>query len=210
MSTSGSSEACMLGGLAAKWRWRARQQQLGKPADKPNIVMGSNVQVVWEKFARYFEVEPKYIPIEPGRYILNGDLVAQAVDENTIAVVAILGTTFTGEYEPVQEIHDALDKVQQERGLDIDIHVDGASGAMIAPFLDPDFIWDFRLPRVKSINTSGHKYGLVYPGLGWVVWRTLLGPAGRPGVPGELPRRPDADVWSQLLEVREPGYCPIL
>ncbi len=172
VSTSGSSEACMLGGLAAKWRWRARQQQLGKSADRPNLVMGSNVQVVWEKFARYFEVEPKYIPITPGRYTLNGDLVAQAVDENTIAVVAILGTTFTGEYEPVQEIHDALDKVQQERGLDIDIHVDGASGAMIAPFLDQDFVWDFRLPRVKSINTSGHKYGLVYPGLGWIVWRS--------------------------------------
>jgi glutamate decarboxylase len=172
VSTIGSSEACMLGGLAAKWRWRARRQKAGKPADKPNMVMGTDVQVVWEKFARYFDVEPKYIPIEPGRYTINGEVVEKAVDENTIAVVGILGTTFTGEYEPIKEISAALDRVQKERGLDIDIHVDGASGGMIAPFLDPDFVWDFRLPRVKSISTSGHKYGLVYPGLGWVVWRT--------------------------------------
>jgi glutamate decarboxylase len=172
VSTIGSSEACMLGGLAAKWRWRAKRQKAGQPADKPNIVMSTGVQVVWEKFARYFDIEPKYIPIERDRYTLTGDVVQAGVDENTIAVVAILGTTFTGQYEPVKEINDTLDKVQKERGLDIDIHIDGASGAMVAPFLDPDFVWDFRLSRVKSISTSGHKYGLVYPGLGWVVWRT--------------------------------------
>jgi glutamate decarboxylase len=171
VSTIGSSEACMLGGLAAKWRWRAKRRKAGKPADKPNIIMGAGVQVVWKKFARYFDVEPKYVPMERGRYSLNGELVEQAADENTIAVVAVLGTSLTGEYEPVQEIHAALDKVQKQRGFDIDIHVDGASGAMVAPFLDQDFAWDFRLPRVKSISTSGHKYGLVYPGLGWVVWR---------------------------------------
>jgi glutamate decarboxylase len=172
VSTIGSSEACMLGGLAAKWRWRAKRQKAGQPADKPNIVMSTGVQVVWEKFARYFDIEPKYLPIERDRYTLTGDAVQEAVDENTIGVVAILGTTFTGQYDPVKEIHDALDKVQKERGLDLDIHIDGASGAMVAPFLDPDFVWDFRLSRVKSISTSGHKYGLVYPGLGWVVWRT--------------------------------------
>jgi glutamate decarboxylase len=170
-STTGSSEACMLGGLAAKWRWRRRRKALGKPADKPNIVMGTDVQVVWEKFARYFDVAPKYIPMEGNRFIIDGETVARAVDENTIAVIAIMGATFTGQYENVEEISKALDDVQTRTGLDIDIHVDGASGGFIAPFIQPDLVWDFRLPRVKSINTSGHKYGLVYPGVGWVVWR---------------------------------------
>ena len=171
VATIGSSEAVMLGGLAMKWRWRLRRQQTGLPTDRPNLVMGENVQVVWEKFCRYFDVEPRYIPVEPGRYITGAADVACAVDENTIGVCAILGTTFTGEFEPVAEICEALDKIQAGRGWDIPVHVDAASGGFVAPFLYPHLKWDFRLPRVCSINVSGHKYGLVYPGLGWVLWR---------------------------------------
>jgi glutamate decarboxylase len=171
VATIGSSEAVMLGGLAMKWRWRLRRQQAGLPADRPNLVMGENVQVVWEKFCRYFDVEPRCIPVEPGRYITRAEDVTRAVDENTIGVCAILGTTFTGEFEPVAEISDALDRIQADRGWDIPIHVDAASGGFVAPFLYPHLKWDFRLPRVCSINVSGHKYGLVYPGLGWVIWR---------------------------------------
>jgi len=129
------------------------------------------VQVVWEKFCRYFDVEPRYIPVEPGRYITRPEDVARAVDENTIGVCAILGTTFTGEFEPVAEINAVLDQVQASHGWDIPIHVDAASGGFVAPFLYPHLKWDFRLPRVCSLNVSGHKYGLVYPGLGWVLWR---------------------------------------
>jgi glutamate decarboxylase len=171
VATIGSSEAVMLGGLALKWRWRAHRRNAGLPADRPNIVMGESVQVVWEKFARYFDVEPRYIPVEKGRYVLTPEDVARAVDENTIGVCAILGSTFTGEFEPVEEISEALDRVQAEQGWDIPIHVDAASGGFVAPFLYPHLRWDFRLPRVASINVSGHKYGLVYPGLGWVLWR---------------------------------------
>ena len=170
-ATIGSSEAVMLGGLAMKWIWRKRQQKAGRPADRPNLVMGENVQVVWEKFARYFDVEPRYIPVEKGRYVTSGEDVARAVDENTIGVCAILGTTFTGEFEPIEEISQALDAVQAKHGWDIPIHIDAASGGFVAPFLYPHLKWDFRLPRVTSINVSGHKYGLVYPGLGWVLWR---------------------------------------
>jgi glutamate decarboxylase len=133
--------------------------------------MGANVQVCWEKFCRYWDVEPRIVPMEGDRYHLDGPTAAAVVDENTIGVVAILGSTFDGSYEPVAEISAALDEVQTRTGIDVPIHVDGASGAMIAPFLDPDLEWDFRLPRVVSINTSGHKYGLVYPGVGWVLWR---------------------------------------
>jgi glutamate decarboxylase len=171
VATIGSSEAVMLGGLALKWRWRARRCGAGLPADRPNIVMGESVQVVWEKFARYFDVEPRYLPVEQGRYVLTPEAVAGAVDENTIGVCAILGSTFTGEFEPVEAISDALDRVQASTGWDIPIHVDAASGGFVAPFLYPHLRWDFRLPRVASINVSGHKYGLVYPGLGWVLWR---------------------------------------
>ncbi|MEU8798824.1 glutamate decarboxylase [Spirillospora sp. NPDC048819] len=170
-STTGSSEAAMLGGLALKRRWRARRLAAGKPADRPNLVMGVNVQVCWEKFANYFEVEPRYVPMEGGRYHLGAPEAVQLCDENTIGVVAVLGSTFDGSYEPVAEIASALDDLERRTGLDVPIHVDGASGAMVAPFLDPDLRWDFRLPRVASINTSGHKYGLVMPGVGWAVWR---------------------------------------
>ncbi|MCW2497457.1 glutamate decarboxylase [Jatrophihabitans sp.] len=168
-STTGSSEACMLGGMALKRRWRARVGD--DPARKPNLVMGANVQVCWEKFCRYWDVEPRVVPMDGDRFHLDAASAAAAVDEDTIGVVAILGSTFDGSYEPIAEIAAALDEVQRTRGIDVPIHVDGASGGMIAPFLDEELVWDFRLPRVASINTSGHKYGLVYPGVGWVLWR---------------------------------------
>ena len=165
-STTGSSEACMLAGMAFKRRW----SKLGRTG-KPNLVMGANVQVCWEKFCEYWEVEPRLVPMDGDTFHLTADRAVAECDENTIGVVAILGSTFDGSYEPVAEIAAALDEYQAKTGFDIPIHVDGASGAMIAPFLDTDLVWDFRLPRVASINTSGHKYGLVYPGVGWVVWR---------------------------------------
>jgi glutamate decarboxylase len=172
VSTIGSSEAVMLAGLALKWRWRQRMQAQGKASDRPNMIMGSNVQVVWEKFCRYWDVEPRYLPMEKGRYVITPEQVVNAADENTIGVVAILGTTYTGEFEPIKEIHDALVQLNADKGWEVPLHVDGASGAFVAPFLHPELEWDFRLPLVKSINASGHKYGLVYPGVGWVMWRS--------------------------------------
>ncbi|MUL81277.1 MULTISPECIES: glutamate decarboxylase [unclassified Mycolicibacterium] len=171
VSTIGSSEAVMLAGLALKWRWRARVGDAWK-GRTPNLVMGSNVQVVWEKFCRYFDVEPRYLPMEEGRYVITPEQVLDAVDENTIGVVAILGTTYTGELEPIAEICAALDTLAQDKGLDVPVHVDAASGGFVVPFLHPELEWDFRLPRVVSINVSGHKYGLTYPGIGFVVWRS--------------------------------------
>src|SRR5215468_11407736 len=170
-STTGSSEACMLGGMALLWRWRARRRAAGLDASAPNLVMGSNVQVCWEKFCRYWEVEPRYVPMVPGRYHLGAAEAAALCDENTIGVVAILGSTMDGSYEPVAGISAELDALAAGGGPDVPVHVDGASGGFIAPFLQPDIEWDFRVPRVASINTSGHKYGLVYPGVGWIVWR---------------------------------------
>jgi glutamate decarboxylase len=172
-STIGSSEACMLGGMALKWKWRARMKEKGKPTDKPNLVMGTNVQVCWEKFCRYWDVEARQAPIENGRFRLNGEEAVKLCDENTIGVVSVLGTTFTGEYEPVAEINDALEALNTKTGWQIPIHVDAASGGFVAPFLQADLNWDFRLKWVKSINASGHKYGLVYPGVGWIIWRDL-------------------------------------
>jgi glutamate decarboxylase len=174
VSTIGSSEAVMLGGLAMSWRWR---KKVGDGKDgwrqrKPNLVLGSNVQVVWEKFCRYFDVEPRYLPVEEGRYVITPEQVVEAVDEDTIGVVGILGTTFTGELEPIAEICAALDQLAAGGGPDVPVHVDAASGGFVVPFLHPDVIWDFRLPRVVSINVSGHKYGLTYPGIGFVVWRS--------------------------------------
>jgi glutamate decarboxylase len=171
VSTIGSSEAVMLGGLALKWRWRQRMGS-GWRGRTPNLVMGSNVQVVWEKFCRYFDVEPRYLPMEEGRYVITPEQVVDAVDEDTIGVVAILGTTYTGELEPIDEICAALDKLAADGGVDVPVHVDAASGGFVVPFLHPGLKWDFRLPRVVSINVSGHKYGLTYPGIGFVVWRS--------------------------------------
>ncbi|MDQ6930334.1 MAG: glutamate decarboxylase, partial [Candidatus Eremiobacteraeota bacterium] len=169
-STTGSSEAAMLGGLALKWKWRAKMAAQGKPADRPNLVTGP-VQVCWHKFARYFDVEIREVPIERDRLSMSPGEVLKYVDENTIGVVPTFGVTFTCQYEPVEQIADALDKLEKETGLDIPIHVDAASGGFIAPFMHPDIKWDFRIPRVRSINTSGHKYGLAPLGVGWIVWR---------------------------------------
>jgi glutamate decarboxylase len=171
-STVGSSEACMLGGLALKRRWQQRRRAAGLPADRPNMVFGANVQVVWEKFVRYWDVECRIVPAEGEVFHLTADRMLPYVDENTIGVVPILGSTYDGCYEPVHEIAAALDGLAASGGPDVPIHVDAASGGFVAPFIQPDMpAWDFRLPRVASISSSGHKYGLVYPGVGWVVWR---------------------------------------
>lgn len=169
--TIGSSEAIMLGLLAHKWTWRQRREKEGKPADKPNIVMGADVHTVWEKFARYFDVELKLIPLTRDHYTITARDVAQEVDENTIAVGAVIGTTFTGQMDPIKEINDLLVDIKKTKGWDIPIHVDGASGGFVVPFIFPDMEWDFRLEQVKSINVSGHKYGLVYPGVGWIIFK---------------------------------------
>ncbi|MGP8022414.1 MAG: glutamate decarboxylase [Methanobacterium sp.] len=170
-ATIGSSEAIMLGLLAHKWTWRERRKAEGKDCDKPNIVMGADVHTVWEKFARYFDVELKLIPLREDLYTITADDVAEEIDENTIAVGAVIGTTFTGQMDPIKEINDMLINIKDDKGWDIPIHVDGASGGFIAPFLYPDLLWDFRLEQVKSINVSGHKYGLVYPGVGWIIFK---------------------------------------
>ncbi len=170
-ATVGSSEACMLAGLAHKWNWRQARLAAGKDASRPNMVTGGNVQIVWKKFLRYFDVEPRIVPLKPGNYRLTAEELDKYVDENTIAVVAIAGQTFTGEDDDIQEIHDWLDDYQARTGINIPMHIDGASGGFVNPFLYPDYKWDFRLPRVMSINASGHKYGLVPPGLGWIIFR---------------------------------------
>lgn len=168
-STVGSSEAAMLGGLAMKMRWRAERKP--KPGAQPNLVMGINVQVCWEKFCRYWDVEPRFVPMNRDRLHLGVDEAVALCDENTIGVIGILGSTYDGSYEPIEQLAAALDAYEASTGLNIPIHVDGASGGFVAPFLQPDLRWDFTIPRVVSINASGHKFGLVYPGIGWVLWR---------------------------------------
>ncbi len=168
-SAIGSSEACMLAGMAAKWRWRARREARGEPTDRPNMVCGP-VQVVWHKFAKYWDIEMREVPMSHGHFCMTAQDVLDRVDENTILVMATFGVTYTGEYEPVAEIAAALDRYQAETGIDVDMHVDGASGAFLSQFCAPDIVWDFRLPRVKSISASGHKFGLAPLGVGWVVW----------------------------------------
>ena len=169
-STTGSSEAAMLGGLAAKWRWRAARTAAGLDTTRPNLVCGS-VQVCWEKFARYFDVELRQVPMDPGVFTMTPEQAAAHCDENTIAVVATFGQTYTGLYEDVAGISAALDELQARTGLDVPLHVDAASGGLLAPFVRPEIVWDFRLPRVKSINASGHKTGLAPVGVGWAMWR---------------------------------------
>jgi glutamate decarboxylase len=169
-STTGSSEAAMLGGMALLWKWRERRRAAGKPTGKPNLVTGP-VQICWHKFARYWDVELREIPMEGDRLIMTAEEAVKRVDEHTIGVVPTLGVTFTCQYEPVEAVSKALDQHQAQTGLDVPIHVDGASGAFLAPFCDPDLLWDFRLPRVKSINASGHKFGLAPLGVGWIIWR---------------------------------------
>lgn len=172
VGTVGSSEAIMLAGLAFKRKWQNKRKAQGKPYDKPNIVTGSNVQVCWEKFARYFEVELKEVKLIEGYYVMDPRKAVEMVDENTICVAAILGSTYNGEFEDVKLLNDLLMEKNKQTKWDTPIHVDAASGGFIAPFLYPELEWDFRLPLVRSINVSGHKYGLVYAGIGWVVWRT--------------------------------------
>ncbi len=170
-ATIGSSEAILLGLLAHKWNWRKRREAEGRPTDKPNVVFGADVHVVWDKFARYFDVEARIVPMERDRFLMSVAETEKLIDENTIAVGAVLGTTFTGQIDPIAEINDLLERLLEEKGWDIPLHVDGASGGFTVPFIDPAFVWDFRLSRVKSINVSGHKYGLVYPGVGWLIFR---------------------------------------
>lgn len=171
-ATTGSSEAIMLGGLALKKIWQKKRKDAGKDIYKPNIIMGSNAQVALEKFARYFDVEARLVPVtKESNYVLDLNKVEENVDENTIGIFVIMGSTYTGAFENVLEVSKILDKIQEEKGIDVPIHVDGASGAFVAPFLYPDLKWDFRIPRVVSINTSGHKFGLTTAGLGWIIWR---------------------------------------
>jgi len=219
-STTGSSEGCMLGGLVLKWRWRQRRQAAGLDASRPNLVMGANTQICWDKFCMYFDVEPRLVPLEKGRLHLTAEEAVRRCDDNTIGVVGIVGSTFDGSYEPIDAIQLALDDLQQQSGLDISIHVDGASGGFVAPFNNPDWPWDFRLPRVASINASGHKYGGVLPGVGWVLWRSgaLLPQELRFNVNylgGEMPTigmnfsRPGAQVVGQyfnFLHLGREGY----
>src|SRR5262245_6613136 len=169
--TQGSSEAIMLGALALKWKWRKRQEAASKPVDAPNLVFGGDVHVVWEKFCRYFDVEPRIVPLKPDKYTIGPEDVEPHIDENTIGVAAVLGTTFTGHADDITGINDYLVALKGDRGLDVPLHVDAASGGFVWPFLYPHSECDFRLEQVRSINVSGHKFGLVYPGIGWLVFR---------------------------------------
>jgi glutamate decarboxylase len=168
---AGSSEAVMLGALAMKWRWKKARETAGKPVDRPNLVYGADVHVVWDKFCRYFDVEPRQIDLVESRFTVGPEDVESRIDENTIGVVAVVGTTFTGECDDVAGLDALLNRLSEQHGWDVPLHVDAASGGFVFPFSDPDFEWDFRLPRVRSINVSGHKFGLVYPGVGWLVLR---------------------------------------
>ena len=167
---AGSSEAVMLGALAMKWRWRERRKKEGKPTDAPNLVYGADVHVVWDKFCRYFDVEPRQVNVPKGKTVVGPEEFEGKIDENTIGVVAVAGTTFTGECDDIEGIDRLLGELAG-KGLEVPMHVDAASGGFVFPFSHPDFTWDFRLDSVKSINTSGHKFGLVYPGVGWLVFR---------------------------------------
>jgi glutamate decarboxylase len=169
--TQGSSEAIMLGALSLKWNWRKRREAADKPVDRPNLVFGGDVHVVWEKFCRYFDVEPRIVPLQEHRYTIGPEDVAPHVDENTIGVAAVLGTTFTGQSDDIPGINGLLASIESEKGLHVPLHVDAASGGFVWPFLYPDSEWDFRLSHVHSINVSGHKFGLVYPGIGWLIFR---------------------------------------
>jgi glutamate decarboxylase len=169
--TQGSSEAIMLGALSMKWKWRERREAAGRPTDGPNLVFGGDVHVVWEKFCRYFDVEPRIVPLQEHRYTIGPDDVEPHIDENTIGVAAVLGTTFTGQSDDIPGINDLLAALESREGLHVPLHVDAASGGFVWPFLYPHYEWDFRLSHVHSINVSGHKFGLVYPGVGWLIFR---------------------------------------
>lgn len=170
--TVGSSEAVLLGGLALKRRWQDRRKAAGKDTSRPNIVMGTETHVVWEKLTNYMEIEPKWVANRPGSFVASNEDLVAACDENTIGVVAILGTTYTGHFYDVEELDRLVEEKNKETGWELAIHVDAASGGFVAPFVYPGFKWDFQLKNVVSINASGHKFGLVFPGLGWVMWRS--------------------------------------
>jgi glutamate decarboxylase len=169
--TQGSSEAIMLGALSLKWKWKQRREAESKPVDKPNLIFGGDVHVVWDKFCRYFDVEPRIVPLQEDKYVIGPEDVEPHIDENTIGVAAVLGTTFTGHADDIVGINKLLVDLKGDKGLDVPLHIDGASGGFVWPFLYPDSEWDFRLEQVRSINVSGHKFGLVYPGIGWLVFR---------------------------------------
>jgi glutamate decarboxylase len=169
--TQGSSEAIMLGALSLKWKWRAGREAAKKPVGRPNLVFGGDVHVVWEKFCRYFDVEPRIVPLKPDKYTIGPEDVERHIDENTIGVATVLGTTFTGHSDDIRGINDLLVSLKHDKGIDVPLHVDAASGGFVWPFLYPESEWDFRLEQVRSINVSGHKFGLVYPGIGWLVFR---------------------------------------
>ena len=168
---AGSSEAVMLGALAMKWRWKQARKKASRPDDTPNLVYGADVHVVWDKFCRYFDVEPRKIDIAKGHSVMRPEDLEPHIDENTIGVVAVAGTTFTGECDDIPGIDELLRNLRDERDIEVPMHVDAASGGFVFPFSDPDYAWDFRLPSVKSINVSGHKFGQVFPGVGWLVFR---------------------------------------
>jgi glutamate decarboxylase len=169
--TQGSSEAIMLGALSLKWKWKQRREAESKPVDKPNLIFGGDVHVVWDKFCRYFDVEPRIVPLQDDKYVIGPEDVQPHIDENTIGVAAVLGTTFTGHADNIVGINKLLVDLKGDKGLDVPLHIDAASGGFVWPFLYPDSEWDFRLEQVRSINVSGHKFGLVYPGIGWLVFR---------------------------------------
>jgi glutamate decarboxylase len=170
-ATIGSSEAIMLAMLAHKRTWQRRREAEGEPTDRPNMIMGADVHTAWEKFARYFEVEPRLIPVKEGRYTIGADEVEPLIDERTIAVAGVFCTTFTGQADDLASIDKLLRRVESERGQRVPLHIDAASGGFITPFSRPEEKWDFRLESVRSINVSNHKFGLVYPGMGTLVFR---------------------------------------
>src|SRR4051794_36598078 len=169
--TQGSSEAIMLAALSLKWNWRKRREAAGASTDRPNLVFGGDVHVVWEKFCRYFDVEPRIVPLQNHKYTIGPEDVEPHVDENTIGVAAVLGTTFTGHRDDIVGINTLLAELEDSMGLHVPLHIDAASGGFVWPFIYPDSEWDFRLDHVRSINVSGHKFGLVYPGIGWLIFR---------------------------------------
>ena len=208
--TQGSSEAIMLGALSLKWQWRKRREAAGASTDKPNLVFGGDVHVVWEKFCRYFDVEPRIVPLQPDKYTIGPEDVEPHIDENTIGVAAVLGTTFTGHADDIVGINKFLVEFRDEKGLDVPLHVDGASGGFVWPFLYPDYEWDFRLEQVRSINVSGHKFGLVYPGRRLAHLPRRGRPRPGPRVPRELPRQDRQDLHAQLLDGLGDGDRPVL
>lgn len=205
-STVGSSEAIMLSTLAMKKRWQNKRKAEGKDYSRPNIFMNNAVQVCWEKAARYFDVEEKYVYCTDTRYVIDAKQAVDLVDENTIGICAIIGTTYTGEYEDVKGINDLL----IGRRIDCPIHVDAASGGFVAPFTQPDLAWDFRLEKVVSINVSGHKYGIVYAGVGWAIPALPRVPSPRIGIQHQLSGCRPSQLHPQLLQGCLPGHRPVL